>query len=89
MPPQMPLLCRRWMKVVLQPLNERAADVVVNHVDLLRTPYIDPLLLQASRHCWDLKFARRAAAPAAAAMPAADVWLFEVGLHVLKWDGHI
>jgi hypothetical protein len=40
------------MKVVLQPLNERAADVVVNHVDLLRTPYIDPLLLQASRQCW-------------------------------------
>jgi hypothetical protein len=34
------------MKVVLQPLNEKAADIVVNHVDLLRTPYIDPLLLQ-------------------------------------------
>ena len=34
------------MRVVLQPLNERAADTVVNHVDLLRTPYIDPLLLQ-------------------------------------------
>lgn len=47
-----PALCpapprRRWMKVVLQPLNEKAADVIVNHVDLLRTPYIDPLLLQA------------------------------------------
>ncbi|KAL4447422.1 hypothetical protein ABPG75_004641 [Micractinium tetrahymenae] len=41
---------RRWMKVVLQPLNERAADVIVNHVDLLRTPYIDPLLLQLVAH---------------------------------------
>jgi hypothetical protein len=36
------------MRVVLQPLNERASDVIVNNVDLLRTPYIDPLLLQAS-----------------------------------------
>ncbi len=36
------------MKVVLQPLNEKAADIIVNHVDLLRTPYIDPLLLQVS-----------------------------------------
>ncbi|EFN59926.1 hypothetical protein CHLNCDRAFT_49364 [Chlorella variabilis] len=41
---------RRWMRVVLQPLNERAADTVVNHVDLLRTPYIDPLLLQLVAH---------------------------------------
>ncbi|KAI3429325.1 hypothetical protein D9Q98_005420 [Chlorella vulgaris] len=41
---------RRWMKVVLQPLNEKAADIVVNHVDLLRTPYIDPLLLQLVAH---------------------------------------
>ncbi|KAL4427457.1 hypothetical protein ABPG77_000746 [Micractinium sp. CCAP 211/92] len=41
---------RRWMKVVLQPLNEKAADVIVNHVDLLRTPYIDPLLLQLVAH---------------------------------------
>ena len=37
------------MKVVLQPLNEKAADIIVNHVDLLRTPYIDPLLLQVTR----------------------------------------
>ncbi|PRW60629.1 hypothetical protein C2E21_0788 [Chlorella sorokiniana] len=41
---------RRWMKVVLQPLNEKAADIIVNHVDLLRTPYIDPLLLQLVAH---------------------------------------
>lgn len=34
------------MRVVLQPLNEKAADTIVKHVDLLRTPYIDPLLLQ-------------------------------------------
>lgn len=39
---------RRWMKVVLQPLNEKAADIVIHHVDLLRTPYIDPLLLQVT-----------------------------------------
>lgn len=39
------------MKVVLQPLNEKAADIIVNHVDLLRTPYIHPLLLQVNDSC--------------------------------------
>lgn len=41
---------RRWMNLVLQPLNEKAADVIIHHVDLLRTPYIDPLMLQLVAH---------------------------------------
>jgi hypothetical protein len=39
------------MAAVLQPLNVKAADIIVNHVDLLQTPYIDPLLLQVCPCC--------------------------------------
>ncbi|PNH10831.1 hypothetical protein TSOC_002360 [Tetrabaena socialis] len=40
---------RTWMTEVLQPLNERAAkvvEVVTEHIDLLDSPALEPLLLQ-------------------------------------------
>ncbi|GFR51542.1 hypothetical protein Agub_g13960 [Astrephomene gubernaculifera] len=37
---------RTWMAEVLQPLNERAAQVVTEHIDLLDSPGLEPLLLQ-------------------------------------------
>lgn len=41
---------RHWMKDVMQPLNERAADIIVDHVNLLESPDIDPRLLQLVAH---------------------------------------
>lgn len=38
------------MRCVLQPLNEKAADVIVNHLNLLESTHIDPLLLQFVAH---------------------------------------
>lgn len=38
------------MKEVLQPLNQKAKDVVVNRLDLLDTPSVHPLLLQYVAH---------------------------------------
>ena len=61
------------MRVVLQPLNERAADLIVSHVDLLEAPAIDPLLLQVrcrlgartcSVHCAALWASPRTICPA-------------------------
>ncbi|GLI65370.1 hypothetical protein VaNZ11_008921 [Volvox africanus] len=37
---------RLWMEEVLQPLNERAAQVVTEHIDLLDSQGLEPLLLQ-------------------------------------------
>ncbi|KAG2489113.1 hypothetical protein HYH03_012339 [Edaphochlamys debaryana] len=37
---------RVWMTEVLQPLNERAARVVTEHIDLLDSPGLEPMLLQ-------------------------------------------
>ncbi|CAD7695780.1 unnamed protein product [Ostreobium quekettii] len=41
---------RQWMTDVLQPLNERAAAIIFDHVDLLDTSRIEPLLLQLVAH---------------------------------------
>lgn len=41
---------RHWMKDVMQPLNERAADIIVDHVNLLESSEIDPRLLQLVAH---------------------------------------
>lgn len=41
---------RQWMKTVLQPLNEKARDIIVNHADLLESPTVEPLLLQLVAH---------------------------------------
>lgn len=41
---------RRWMKTVLQPLNERASETIVNNVDLLEAGRVDPTLLQFVAH---------------------------------------
>ena len=41
---------RQWMKTVLQPLNEKAKDIIVNHADLLESPAVEPLLLQLVAH---------------------------------------
>jgi hypothetical protein len=38
------------MKSVLQPLNERAADIIINHLNLLESANIDPVLLQFVAH---------------------------------------
>ncbi|GLC36098.1 hypothetical protein PLESTB_001380900 [Pleodorina starrii] len=37
---------RMWMREVLQPLNERAAKVITEHLDFLDSPGLEPLLLQ-------------------------------------------
>ena len=41
---------RTWMLEVLQPLNEKASNIVVEHIDLLDSPRIEPLLLQLVSH---------------------------------------
>ena len=38
------------MKTVLQPLNEKARDIIVNRADLLEAPSVEPLLLQLVAH---------------------------------------
>lgn len=42
--------CRHWMKTVLQPLNEKARDIIVNRADLLEAAAVEPLLLQLVAH---------------------------------------
>ena len=42
--------CRQWMKAVLQPLNEKAKDIIVKHADLLQSSQMEPLLLQLVAH---------------------------------------
>ena len=37
---------RRWMAKVLQPLNEKAAQIATDNIDLLEGSTIEPLLLQ-------------------------------------------
>eukprot|EP00891_Asterochloris_glomerata_P009937 jgi/Astpho2/9937/Aster-06643 len=37
---------RHWMKEVLQPLNDKAADAITNHIDLLESAEVEPLLLK-------------------------------------------
>ena len=34
------------MKEVLQPLNDKAADAITNHIDLLDSEEVEPLLLK-------------------------------------------
>jgi hypothetical protein len=41
---------RTWMRDVLQPLNERAAAIVVDHADLLEEAAMPPALLQLVAH---------------------------------------
>ena len=41
---------RQWMKTVLQPLNEKAAEIVVKHADLLQSSRMEPLLLHLVAH---------------------------------------
>lgn len=41
---------RRWMTEVLQPLNERVAEVVIKNADLLESHSMEPLLLQLVAH---------------------------------------
>lgn len=38
------------MRSVLQPLNEKAADTIVNHLNLLDSATLNPLLLQLVAH---------------------------------------
>ena len=38
------------MRTVLQPLNEKAKDIIVNHSDLLESHSVEPLLLQLVAH---------------------------------------
>ncbi|KAK9824987.1 hypothetical protein WJX81_003806 [Elliptochloris bilobata] len=41
---------RQWMRDVLQPLNEKAAEIVVKHADMLQSNRMEPLLLQLVAH---------------------------------------
>lgn len=41
---------RKWMVEVLQPLNERAAELIFKHSDLLDSSTINPILLQFISH---------------------------------------
>ncbi|KAK9816448.1 hypothetical protein WJX72_000464 [[Myrmecia] bisecta] len=41
---------RQWMKEVLQPLNEKAANIVTSNADLLEASSMEPLLLQLVAH---------------------------------------
>ncbi|GAX73465.1 hypothetical protein CEUSTIGMA_g917.t1 [Chlamydomonas eustigma] len=43
---------RQWMSKVLQPLNERAAQIATDNVDLLEGSTIEPLLLQLVAHVY-------------------------------------
>lgn len=38
------------MNAVLQPLNEKAADIIINHLNLLESSTVEPLLLQFVAH---------------------------------------
>ena len=38
------------MRDVLQPLNEKAAEIVVKHADMLQSNRMEPLLLQLVAH---------------------------------------
>ena len=41
---------RQWMREVLQPLNEKAAEIVVKHADMLQSNRMEPLLLRLVAH---------------------------------------
>jgi hypothetical protein len=41
---------RKWMTEVLQPLNERVAEIVTKNADLLEAAAMEPLLLQLVAH---------------------------------------
>ena len=46
---------RHWMRTVLQPLNEKAADIIVNYLNLLDSPTVDPVLLQFVAHVFSYR----------------------------------
>jgi len=50
---------RHWMRHVLQPLNQKAADVIVNHLNLLESTSIHPSLLQFVAHVSSLRVVLR------------------------------
>ncbi len=56
---------RQWMRDVLQPLNEKAAEIVVKHADMLQSDRMEPLLLQLVAHvsAYRVILARRARRP--------------------------
>jgi hypothetical protein len=41
---------RMWMEQVLQPLNEKAASIIAEHIDLLDAQHVVPELLQLVAH---------------------------------------
>ncbi len=53
------------MRDVLQPLNEKAAEIVVKHADMLQSDRMEPLLLQLVAHvsAYRVILARRARRP--------------------------
>jgi hypothetical protein len=44
------VLLRLWMRDVLQPLNEKAAVIIFDHIDLLDVEHVVPELLQMVAH---------------------------------------
>eukprot|EP00887_Chlorella_sp_A99_P003010 scaffold9.g3010.t1 len=61
----------RWMRTVLQPLNEKAADIIVNNVNMLEAARLDPILLQFVAHVSAYKARARGAGRRARARPQA------------------
>eukprot|EP01025_Chloroclados_australasicus_P058748 TRINITY_DN7406_c0_g1_i3.p2 TRINITY_DN7406_c0_g1~~TRINITY_DN7406_c0_g1_i3.p2 ORF type:complete len:142 (-),score=0.57 TRINITY_DN7406_c0_g1_i3:406-831(-) len=46
---------RQWIQGVLQPLNEKAADIIFKHTDLLDSSEMEPVLLKLIAHVMTLK----------------------------------
>lgn len=46
----LPPPARMWMEKVLQPLNEKAASIIAEHIDLLDAQHVVPELLQLVAH---------------------------------------
>jgi hypothetical protein len=58
------------MSEVLQPLNERAAQIVTEHIDLLESSRVEPQLLQLVAHVCSVRVVlERCVRPAAASLP--------------------
>lgn len=43
-------LCRHWMAEVFQPMNDQASSIIIEHIGLLDSSKMEPLLLQLVAH---------------------------------------
>lgn len=49
------MLNRQWLREVLQPLNEKAADIIINRLNLVESANLDPVLLELVSHTYSLR----------------------------------